>query len=442
MKHSKIVMTVAILSVLVLVITVLSTLQASMPLNVDDGSLVSVPAANAVWVKTYGGAGDDRSFNLLPVNGDFMVVGSTEISNVTCGWALMLDDSGDAVWNHTYLEGSMTELRCAINLTDGYLLVGNQFNGADQNGFVLRVDFLGNVVWQTVLGGNQTDKLFGGVDVADGFVVYGLTDSYGNLQTAGWVVKLDCNGNVVWNRSYVQGADCAFRSGVAAGGGLTVAGYTDRLGEGHYDFLLLKIGSDGVIIWNQTYVGVQSEKAYSMTSAGDGYVLVGEAESVQTSTDALVLKVDSNGNTLWNRTLSGTQADSPSYVTQSRDGNFLVCGFTFSFGEGNRDFWLFKISSAGEVLFSCTYGTDSFQEAYSVVDLGDNHYLMTGWTDPPSRPDLIGKAQYDFLVAELDVFPSTGAKVNVWLTVASAVSVAALITTLVLLLGMRPKKQK
>ena len=53
------------------------------------------------------------------------------------------------------------------------------------------------------------------------------------------------------------------------------------------------------MVWNKTYGGMQSEKAYSMTKAVNGYVLVGEIESQTASTDAWVLKVDENGNKVW-----------------------------------------------------------------------------------------------------------------------------------------------
>ncbi len=104
---------------------------------------------------------------------------------------------------------------------------------------------------------------------------------------------------------------------------------------------------------------------------------------------------------IWNKSVGGKDADSAAYVVNSKDGSYLVAGFTFSFGSGNRDFWLFKINNAGQVLWSCTQGDQGFQEAYTVIDEGKNSYFMVGWTDPIGQPELIGKAKYDFSIVKL-----------------------------------------
>jgi len=105
---------------------------------------------------------------------------------------------------------------------------------------------------------------------------------------------------------------------------------------------------------------------------------------------------------LWAKTVGGKNADSPSYIIPSKDSGYLVAGFTFSFGAGNRDYWLFKIDGSGKVLWSCTQGDAGYQEAYSVIQTSENQYIMVGWTDPPRQPALIGKAQYDIYVVKIE----------------------------------------
>ncbi len=440
MNQKTIIKAIVALLVVVLVFTFFASTQTAAPLQVSDGSMVNVSQAQAIWSRTYGGSGDDRCFYLLPKDGGYLAVGSTKIDGVLNGWALLLDGNGDVVWNQTYLDGAGTELRWAAALSDGYLLAGNQYTaGGDQNGYVAKVTSTGDLVWQQVSGGSELDKTFGGVVSGGNLYLYGLTTS--SEKSVGWAVKLDFQGNVLWDKSYPLGKDAVLRSAVASGDGLVAAGYVDFTGDGDYDFLLLKISSTGDLSWNHTYGGLESQKAYSIAAGDDGYLLVGESGSTQTSTDAYLVKTNFNGVMQWSKTLGGQEADSPSYVTEAEDGGFLVCGFTFSFGMGQRDFWLFKLSNIGQVLFSCTYGCDSFQEAYGVIDLGGNHYVMAGWSDPEGNPELVGKAQYDFLVAELDL-PLGCTTINCWFIGASVISAGALVAILVLLLKMRPKKQK
>jgi hypothetical protein len=413
-NQSKTVKIIATLLAILIILTIsFSAAQTPTPLKISDDSSASVLPANLIWEKTYGGSSDDRAFFAVPAGDGYLVVGSSRsiIANTTVGWVLKLDENGNEIWNKTFLEGFGMEIRYAVNLTDGFLLVGNQFLvSGGVNGYVAKIDNQGNLLWQTFLGGGSLNKLFSGIATTDGFVVFGLTQSNDNNSSVAWVAKLNGYGNVVWNETYGQPNETALRSGVLAqDGDYVVAGYTDLPNVHNYDFYLLKIHPDGSLVWNKTYGGVQSEKAYSMTKVADGYVLVGEVESQTTSTDAWVLKVDENGNKIWDRTVGGKEADSPAYVTQSKDGGYLVAGFTFSFGAGNRDFWLFKISDQGQVLFSCTQGDAGYQEAYGVIETEHNSYVMVGWTDPLGQPALIGKKMYDFYITELTPQKSAGA---------------------------------
>jgi hypothetical protein len=378
---------------------------------------------------------------MLPLgDGGFLVVGSTaSISNGTVGWVVRLDSEGTPLWNHTYLnEGG--EIRYAVALSDGYFLVGNRFCGVDIDGWAAKTDYSGDIIWQTSLGGDGVNKLFGGCVVSGGFVVYGSTYSVGSGDVSrAWMVKLDADGATIWERTFGE-ADAALRSGVYAQDGTYVAaGYIDS-GEGNYDFYLLDVTPAGNLLWNRTYGGAESEKAYSLTNVIDGYVLVGEVESPTSSTDAWVLKVNSAGQVQWSKIVGGAQADSPAFVTASRDGGFLVCGFTFSFGGGQRDFWLLRLNGEGVVQFSCTVGDVAFQEAYAVEETSDERYVLAGWTDPPNRPEFVGKKTYDFYVVEVEAAAGSGWSVP-YLMVSAAIF-AVLAACLVLMLKVRGKAKK
>ena len=370
-----------------------------------NGTSVSVLPANVIWEKNYGVVGDDdRAYSALPVGKGFLVVGASESNKtgVTVGWALMLNQDGNVIWNQTFLDGFGTELRVALNLTNGFLLVGNEFlPSGGENGYVAEINGLGALMWQTIIDGentNNTNKLFSAIAAPDGFVLLGLT-SNANGDSAAWVVKIDANGNVEWNNTYGNATDTAATSGaLAPDGDYMVAGYTNPGGENNYDFLLMQIDPYGNMVWNKTYGETGSQEASAMTKASDGYVIVGDTQSPNSNIHAWVVKVDWNGNMLWAKTVGGKNADSPYCVTPSTDGGYLVGGFTFSFGAVNRDFWLFKIDDSGQVTWSCIIpkSGDGYQEAYGVIETGKNQYVMVGWTDPPGQPALIGKARYMF----------------------------------------------
>jgi hypothetical protein len=444
MNQAKTVKTiVTVLALLIVLTNSLSAAQTTRFLKIDDNKLVSVPPANVLWAKTFGGPADDRAFYSLPTNDGYLVVGSSRsiVVNKTVGWVLKLNLSGDFVWNKTFLQGWGTELRYAINLADGYLLVGNEFFASGEvRGYVVRIDNQGDLQWMKVLGEDATGKLFSGIAANDGFVVFGLSSQSIGGGSSVWAVKFDVTGNMIWSRTYGLSVDSAARSGLLTqDGDYLVAGYSDSNGDGNYDFCLLKLNGNGDILWNNTYGGEGSQKAYSITKANDGYVIVGDIQLPNSTTDAWVLKVDPAGNVLWNKSVGGKDADSAAYVTTSRDGGYLVSGFTFSFGAGNRDFWVFKISDSGKVFWSSTLGDKGFQEAYTITEAANNTCVMVGWTDPIDQPTLIGKATYDFFIVELVPTQNSNGFSNLQLITYALLAFAVLIVTLVLLMKWRVK---
>jgi hypothetical protein len=440
-----------VFKILILLLTVSIILTASISVIENSspkltGTSVSVLPANVIWEKTYGVLGDDdRAYNAITAGDGYLVVGSSESNKtgVTVGWALRLDQDGNVIWNQTFLEGSGTELRVALNLTDGFLLVGNEFlPSGDENGYVAKINSQGALMWQKTIGGEDLNKLFSAIAAPDCFVLFGLTYSNANGESNAWVVKIDANGNVVWNKTYGNATYTAATTGaLAPDGNYMVAGYTSSRGDNNYDFLLMQIDPNGNMIWNKTYGGTGSQEASAMTKAPDGYVIVGDTQSPDSNMHSWVVKVDWNGTMLWAKTVGGKNADSPYFIISSEDGGYLVGGFTFSFGAVNRDFWLFKIDDSGQVAWSCIIPKDGlgYQEAYGIIQTGKNQYVMVGWTDPPGQPALIGKARYMFYVVNFTYPQITNWFLSLQLISYVGAAFAILLAVLLVVLKLRYK---
>ncbi|MEO0250000.1 MAG: glycine--tRNA ligase subunit alpha [candidate division WOR-3 bacterium] len=57
------------------------------------------------------------------------------------------------------------------------------------------------------------------------------------------------------------------------------------------------------MLWERTYGGAGDDRAFYLTTAGNGFLIVGSSTSFkQGKTTAWVLRLDPNGNVLWNRT--------------------------------------------------------------------------------------------------------------------------------------------
>jgi hypothetical protein len=72
--------------------------------------------------------------------------------------------------------------------------------------------------------------------------------------------------------------------------------------------------------------------------------------------DIELVKKDIKGKILWKRIIGGTSYDKASQVIRTKDGSYIVIGSTSSFGKGNYDVLIVKVSFQGEILWQKTYG--------------------------------------------------------------------------------------
>ncbi|MCX8153502.1 MAG: hypothetical protein N3E52_03605 [Candidatus Bathyarchaeota archaeon] len=405
--------------------------------NIHDAKAESVRKAKTVWEKTYGGKGDDRAFSAIGMPEGFLVVGSTTSlqPNTTMAWALKIDNEGNMLWNRTFNDQENSEFRYVLLLHDGFLFIGNKFHASgDTDGYVVKTDEKGEPIWEFSLNNGGVDKLFSAAKTQDGFLLVGLTNAIVDHGFDVWIIKITEGGHLIWSKTYGWEMDDAGRAvAISADSQYFVAGYTNSAGNGDYDFLLLKIDVEGNLLWNRTYGGVQSDKAYLIVNAHNGFLLVGDTRSKgKGDSDAWIIKVNSEGNPIWDRTIGGSNFDVPTCISILKTGDYVVGGFTFSFGEGYRDFWLFKINDEGNILWQATTGKGGYDEAYGIIEVADNAFIMAGWTNS------IGQGAYDFYIVKVNVANSE----DPWLLYVVACLVVILPFAVILVLLKRKRVLK
>lgn len=281
--------------------------------GISDVWVVKLSADGIVqWKRCYGGSANDEAYTIaLASDGGYIVAGTTLSSDgdITMNqgvfdfWLLKIDDSGELEWQRTY-GGPGLEKAYSIGLTadGGYVMVGTSgANGGDVTGhhgdadyWVVKVDSVGTLQWQRCLGGSGYDQPRSVLQTSDGgYIIAGessssngdVTDPRGS--TDYWIVKLLSDGSLDWQRSLggsvVDRAQSVLEtddgSYVVAGGAASVDGdVANNLGNG--DSWLLKLASDGTIIWQASYGGSSSDLAYSICRSNEGsFVFAGFTNS-------------------------------------------------------------------------------------------------------------------------------------------------------------------
>jgi uncharacterized delta-60 repeat protein len=239
-----------------------------------------------------------------------------------------------------------------------------------------------DTLWTRTYGGNSDDRGYSILQTTDGnFVAAGWTQSFGAGSVDFYLMKMNSQGDTLWTRTYGgSSADRAYSAQQTTDGGYILAGYTISFGAGGQDYYLVKTNSSGDTLWTRTYGGALNDEAKSVQQTADGgYIIAGWTQSFGAGgSDFYLIKTNSAGDTLWTRTYGGNGNDEPHSVQQTADSGYIIAGGTTSFGAGNYDAYLVKTNAQGDTLWTRTYGGIQSDYMYSVQQTTDSGYIVAG----------------------------------------------------------------
>lgn len=278
------------------------------------------------------------------------------------------------------------------------------------------------IEWQKTIGGESVDSIKSVRQTTDGgYIVGGTTRSFNN-NTHGladyWIVKIDSLGSIIWQKTIggssediLAGVEETTDGGFIVGGtsASNVSGDKTEPSKGSNDFWVLKLRSDGSIIWQKTIGGYGNEVLWSIEQNTEGgYILGGnsnsnisgnKSENSHGGNDYWVIKLDSNGTILWDKTLGGNREEGISEVHQTADGGYIVGGDSNSRVSGDksddrrnpngepywgiflyRDYWIVKLDSNGFKQWDKTIGGEFHDYLYSIQQCSDKGYVLGGRT--------------------------------------------------------------
>lgn len=313
--------------------------------SVKDAWIVKLDSSgNIQWQHHFGGTSEDSVSSVVETPQGFLMVGYTYSSDenipankgATDAFAVFYDQQGNLQWVKNY-GGARYDYAASVVADDNGFIVAGHSSSVDGdllnanyhlNGsgvlysdyWVFKIDFSGNMIWSKYYGGPAEDFANSVAKTADGgCIVAGYVQSKGgditldNIHAGFWVVKLDTNGNMQWQKSY-------------GGNNQDVPKEIRQTSDGGYIMT-------GVTYGNGTYV-----TGYHNGLPGDMWVL----------------KINNNGVREWDRAFGGSQKDSGAGIVEANDGGFVSFGTTASLnGDGDvignpyqvNDLWLIKLNA-------------------------------------------------------------------------------------------------
>src|SRR5258706_851718 len=226
-----------------------------------------------------------------------------------------------------------------------------------------------------------------------------VTGSHGGKDF--WVVEIDSQQNILWQKCLGgSGSDIANAIVPSNDGGVIVAGTTtsndgDVTGNhGGYDYWIVKLNGEGNLVWQKNYGGSDDEEASCIAATYDGgYIVAGYTLSFNGDVtgnhgyrDMWVIKVDSAGNLEWQKCFGGTDWDDAFTIQQTSDSGYIVAGSSQSNNgdatenKGVRDYWIVKLDADANILWQKSYGGISYEVAWSIQQITGGGYIVAGGT--------------------------------------------------------------
>ena len=253
---------------------------------------------NEIWSRTFGGYGMDHGKRVFQTaDGGFILTGSTADSYVTGNLyqgnliLIKTDANGNEVWTHTYGEKILYLAWAVAQAPDGgYVVTGWEARTIeDRDVIVMKTDAQGILEWSRTwdLDPGDRDGGFDSILTSDGSIVVACNRSMDSGTIGAVVIKLDLQGNEIWQKSYGQGtAGNEFWDVMQdADGGYVLSGVVihnaDR-STGHFvsDGWIIKTSSEGELLWEYVFAREGYDQlllsAASLLPDG-GYVFAGSA---------------------------------------------------------------------------------------------------------------------------------------------------------------------
>jgi hypothetical protein len=325
----------------------------------DDLWLIKTDASgNKLWDKTFGGTEMDEGYSVEPTSdGGYIIAGATGGSAASDWdfWLVKTDSVGNKLWDKTF-GGADDDFGFSVEPTSdgGYAVTGytRSFGAGSSDIWLVKTDASGNELWNKTFGGTSDDVGYSVAQTADGgYVLTGYTKSLGSGGTELWLTRTDSSGNEIWEKAYGgAGIDVGWSVTLASDGGYVVVGSTSSYGAGEEDIWLVKVDADGDKLWDKTFGGSADDEAYSIKPTLDGgYIVGGYTESFGAGADDVwLLKIDASGNKLWDCTRGENDEDVARSVTPSSDGGYIVVGWTWPHFGSSEEVWLIKTGANGE----------------------------------------------------------------------------------------------
>ena len=195
-----------------------------------------------------------------------------------------------------------------------------------------------------------------------------------------------------------------------------------EVSNGEYDYWVIKLNPSGEIEWQNTIGGNAHDRLDYLIQTPDGGYLVGgtstsgisgdKTEACYGGNDYWIIKLSAAGEIEWQNTIGSSAEDYLTQMNFTSDGGYILGGYSYGgiSGEktmatfGTNDYWVIKINSVGEIEWQKAYGGSGSDQLSWIIQTSDGGYILVGESGSgiSGNKTSVNFGFYDFWVLKLN----------------------------------------
>jgi uncharacterized delta-60 repeat protein len=259
------------------------------------------------WVKQYNGVAnleDDPSDLCYLPSGKIVLTGSTNNSANDDIVTIAYNTSGTQIWLKTFVGiggGKDEPAEIEFDNNENLYISGKTSNGLNNDGVLIKYNSSGTQLWSSIYDNSAWNDKGTCLDISANGTVYfsGITES--PLTSNIFIRSISSSGGINWTQIIDGGAqlrDEVSDLKVDNNGDIVLVGRTEANGTNgpHWNYLLLKYSSAGILWWNKIYDnGINGDDEINVCEidATNNIYVSGQSVSTSGQKDIVTIKYDS-----------------------------------------------------------------------------------------------------------------------------------------------------
>lgn len=291
-----------------------------------------------------------------------------------------------------------------ITIEDGYIAVGeSDFKNSKKNDYIkegyrkaiiTKYDSSGKIVFEKKYATGLNSKFNDVIELSDGYIAVGNVevnvDQNKNQTPEAIIAKYDKDGNLLWSKNYNNLGVNSFNAIIE-----TAANTYLAVGQSIYETniignhttggaIIVEYSQDGEEIRRANYDGPKTGLYNDVIEVSDGYIVVGKIKSAT----AIIAKYNKNLELKWRKLYGNSDDYGFRTITLLDEKTFVVGGSKVSETSTLQEMLILKYNTSGALLEERTYKSDEKNMARSIKYNSDN-LIVIGNTSTAEEGDAI-----------------------------------------------------